>query len=217
MTSRYIALSVLAVSALLVAGCAKDEPTKPTTFALTGRVQLVGHMTADDGRPLGSRTVTDADGVPVDLLYGNSVLMRTHTTGGAFRFEGVAPGGYFARANIFGSLTEQSNGVTIASGDVDIANPLVLESVGDLYPAPNPVDTGTVITFASSNAGSALLRVLALDGTVVRTLYIDEMPSPGFYLTRWDGNDDHGASVPTGYYWMTYAAGPDQRAQLLFR
>ena len=217
MTSRSIALSVVAAAALLIAGCAKDEPTKPTTFALTGHVQLVGHMTAEDGRPLGSRTVTDADGVPVDLLYGNAVLVRTHTSGGAFRFEGLAPGGYFARANIFGTLTEQSAGVTIATRDVDIVNPLVLESVGDLYPAPNPVDTATVITFASSSAGSALLRVLALDGTVARNLFIEEMPSPGIYLTRWDGNDDHGASVPSGYYWMTYSAGTDLRAQLLIR
>lgn len=87
-------------------------------------------------RYLGSRVVADADGVPVDLLFGGAVLRTNHTTDGAFRFTGLPPGGYFARARIFGSLGVTSGGLTVATRDVAAPDPLVLESVGDLYPAP---------------------------------------------------------------------------------
>ena len=217
MLTRWIVPSLVLASALLAVGCANDQPAQPATYALTGHVQLIGHLTASNGQPLGTRVVSDADGVPVDLLYGNAVLARTHASHGAFRFEGLAPGGYFVRANIFGALSVRSSGLTIATHDVDAASPLVLESVGDLYPAPNPVDSITVITYGIANNGSTLLRVLALDGRVVRRLYTTQIPAPGLYLTEWDGTDDHGAAVAPGYYWMTLEAGTDQRAQLLFR
>lgn len=168
---------------------------------------VVGHITASNGQPLGTRTVSDADGVPVVLLLGNTVVARTLTVDGVYRFTGLAPGGYYARASIFASLTVRSNGLTVANSDVFAAEPLVLESVGDLYPAPNPVETATVITFTSTDAGSALLRVIALDGTMVRRLYVTRMLEPGLYLTEWNGADDHDAPVPPGCYWMTCEAG----------
>jgi hypothetical protein len=213
---RYIRFMILA-SALLASGCANDQPTQPATYALSGHVELVGHLTGANGQSLGTRVVTDADGVPVDLLYGSTVVAHTLTSDGAFRFTGIAPGGYFARASIFGSLTVRSAGVTIASRDVEVADPILLESVGDLYPVPNPSDSSTVVTFASASFSSALLRVLALDGAQVRRLYVTESPGPGLYSTVWDGEDDSGVPVAPGYYWMTLAAGTDQRAQLLFR
>lgn len=217
MMTRGIVRTILLACAVAAAGCGRETPTQPSTYALAGHVQLTGHLTGINGQPLGARVVGDADGVPVDLLYGSTVIARTLTTDGAFRFAGLAPGGYFVRANIFGSLNVRSPGVTIADRDVDVANPLVLASVGDLYPAPNPIDTGTVITFAASSLGPETLRVLALDGTVVRHLYVTLMLEPGLYLTEWNGRDDQGAPVAPGYYWMTFESGSDQRAQLLFR
>ena len=203
--------------AVVAAGCGRDTPTQPSTFTLTGHVQLIGHLTDRNSQSLGTRVVSDANGVPVDLIYGNAVVARTQTTGGVFRFAGLAPGGYYVRARIFGSLGVQSNGLTIANRDVDAVDPLVLAPVGDLYPAPNPVDSSTVIVFSATNVGSAVLRVLALDGTVLRHLYVAEMLDPGLYLTRWNGSDDQGVPVAPGCYWMTFEAGTDQRAQLLFR
>jgi hypothetical protein len=214
--TRWILRNMLLASSLLAAGCAREQPAQPGTYALTGHVQLIGHLTASNGQSLGTRVVSDADGVPVDLLLGSAVLARTLTSHGAFRFTGLAPGGYFARAHIFGSLAVQSPGLNIATSDVDAANPLVLASVGDLYPVPNPVDSSTVITYAITSNSSAVLRVLALDGTVVRHLYTTQMPAPGLYLTEWNGSDDHGAPLAPGCYWMTLEAGTDQRAQLLF-
>ena len=217
MMSRVIFTSLVLACAVVAAGCGRESPTQPSTFTLTGHVQLVGQLIASDSRPLGTRVVTDADGVPVDLLYGTAVVARTQTTDGAFRFAGLVPGGYFVRAHISDSLGVQSKGLTIANRDVEAANPIVLAPIGDLYPAPNPVDSSTVITFATTSAGSAVLRVLALDGAVVRHLYVAQMLDPGLYLTRWNGSDDQGAPVAPGCYWMTFEAGTDQRAQLLFR
>lgn len=216
MHTRRIAQSLLAATLLSVSGC-EDKPTQPSTYAISGHVQLVGQMTAGDGQPLGTRTVTDADGVGVDLLYGSTAVAHVLTSDGAFRFTGVAPGGYFVRANIFGSLFAKSNGLTVANRDVALVDPLVLQSVGDLYPIPNPMDTLSTILFESTDVGTATLRVLALDGTLVRQLYVTGMPSPSLYVTKWDGNDSHGTPAPPGSYWMTYAAGSDERAQLLFR
>lgn len=207
----------LLACALLAAGCGRETTTPPTTFALSGRVHLVGPLTAANGQYLGTRTVTDADGVPVDLLLGNTVVGTTHTTDGAFRFAGLSPGGYFARARIFGALGVRSAGLTIAARDVAAPDPLVLESVGDLYPAPNPVDTATTIVFSATSLGSAVLRVLALDGTPVRTLYVNRMLEPGLYATDWNARDDEGNLAAPGCYWMTFESGADQRAQLLFR
>lgn len=217
MMIRGTVRSMLLALAVVAAGCGRETPTQPGTFALTGRVHLIGHLTASNGQSLGTRVVSDADGVPVDLFHANALVASTHTTDGVYRFTGLAPGGYFARASSFGSLSAWSSGLTIANRDVAAADPIVLASVGDLYPAPNPVDTGTVITFSSTNAGSAILRVLALDGAAVRRLYVTEMPAPGLYLTRWNCLDDQGAPVAPGYYWMTLEAGTDQRAQLLIR
>jgi len=87
---------VLATAA--VVGCGRD-PARPATYRLSGRVQLVGRLTADNGQPLGSRNVDDADGVPVDLLLGTTIVASTHTVDGAYQFTGVSPGGYFVRAN----------------------------------------------------------------------------------------------------------------------
>lgn len=215
--NRVFVLHVLIVCAMVSTGCGRESPTQPSTFTLSGHVQLIGHLTASDSRPLGTRVVSDADGIPVDLIYGDAVIASTQTTDGVFRFAGLTPGGYFVRARIFGSLGVQSKGLTIANRDVQAADPLVLTQVGDLYPAPNPVDSSTVIVFSATDVGSAALRVRTLDGTVVRHLYVAEMLDPGLYLARWNGSDDQGLTLAPGCYWLTYEAGTDQRAQLLFR
>lgn len=79
------------------------------------------------------------------------------------------------------------------------------------------MDTATTIVFAASSLSGAALRVLALDGTVVRTLYVNRMLEPGLYATDWNARDDGGTPVAPGCYWMTFESGTDQRAQLLFR
>lgn len=217
MMPRRIVRIVLLAIALAAAGCGRESPTQPTAFALTGRVQLIGHITATTGQHIETRVVSDADGVPVDLMYGSSVVATTHTTDGAFRFNAVAPGGYRVRARIFASLDTVSSLVTVPNRDVDVGPPVVLESVGDIYPAPNPIEPATVVTFRTDSLSSSALLVRALDGTVLRHLYASQMLDPGLYLAAWNGTDDQGAPLVQGYYWLTFEAGSDHRAQLVFR
>lgn len=214
---RSIVVCIALAGALFVSSCGRDQPTEPRTYVLTGRVRLEGTLIAADSHILGTRVVDDADGVPVDLMLGSTVVASTHTSRGSYRFEHVSPGGYFVRARIHGSLGFQSTGVTIAASNVDVANPVVMRSVGDLYPAPNPVDSSTVITYAIADNRSVALGILRLDGTVVRHLQANMVLSPGLYLVNCDGRDDHGAPLPSGVYWATLASGADERAQLLFR
>ena len=216
-TMRELAWGLWIASALLAAGCGRDQPAAPGTHALTGHVRLVGHLTASDGHSLGTRYEDTADGVPVDLVRGTSLVASTRTSQGAFRFAGLEDGSYFVRAHVFGALAAQSAVVTLPGRDVALANPVVLESVGDLYPAPNPSDSVTTITFGIASLAGLSLRVLALDGTLVRELHPEEVLDVGVYLTRWSGIDTTGHPVPAGLYWMTLESGTDQRAQLLFR
>lgn len=209
-----IATLVLAAAAL--SGCGRD-PSSPATYRLSGRVQLVGRLTAANGTPLGSRNVDDADGVPVDLLLGTTVVASTHTVDGAFEFTGVSPGGYFVRANYEGSFGVLSPGLTVANRDVAAAAPIVLAAEGDLYPAPNPVDSLCQVTFTAPTALGVALRVIALDGTIVRHLLVESELSEGLFLTRWDGKDDFGNMPAPGAYWLTFTLGTERRAQLLFR
>lgn len=217
MTCRGVVRKLLLGCAFVAAGCGREGPTQPSTYALSGHVQLIGHVTGTNGQHLETRVVSDADGVPVDLLYGNTLVASTHTTDGAFRFTSVPPGGYHVRARIFGSLDTVSAGVTVPNRDVDVGPPVVLESVGDIYPAPNPIEAATVITFATDSLGASALRVIALNGTIIRQLYVSGMIHPGIYLAEWNGSDAAGVPLPPGYYWLTFEAGTDQRAQLVFR
>ena len=217
MTCREVVRKLLLGCAFVAAGCGREGPTGPGTYALTGHVQLIGHITGTNGQHLETRVVSDADGVPVDLLYGNTIVATTHTTDGAFRFAGVYPGGYHVRARIFASLDTVSAGVTVPNRDVDVGPAIVLESVGDIYPAPNPIEAASVITFRTENLSNSALRVLALNGTVIRQLYASQMIDPGLYLAEWNGTDAQGVPLPPGYYWLTFEAGTDQRAQLAFR
>lgn len=216
-TTAFALFAGLALTAAALAGCGRDNPAEPATYALSGRVQLVGRLTAANGQPAGSRLVDDADGVPVDLLLGNRIVAKTHTVDGVYRFSGVAPGGYYVRANYEGAFGVLSDGLTVASRDVVAAAAIVMNAAGDLYPAPNPVDSTCAITFTSDTARGVDVRVIALDGTVVRHLLVASEESPGLFLTVWDGKDDYGAVPAPGAYWMRYTLGADERAQLLFR
>ena len=216
-TTLTLFLALALAGAVLAFGCGRDNPAAPATYSLSGRVRLVGRLTAANGQPSGSRLVDDADGVPVDLLLGSTVVARTHTVDGAWRFTGVAPGGYHVRANYGGSFGVSSTGLTVANRDVAAAAPIEMTAVGDLYAAPNPVDSTCAITFTSATALGVDVRVIALDGTVVRHLLVSSQEAVDQYLTLWDGRDDFGAVPPPGAYWMRYTLGSDRRAQLLFR
>ncbi len=212
----FFALAGTLAGTLALAGCSRDLPLYPQAHALAGRVRLTGMLTADDARPLGTRVVDDADGVPVELLYGEQVVARTTTTDGVYRFTGVRPGGYRVRASIFGPVNDRTAALTIANSDVFSADTLSLTSSGDLYPAPNPIGDGSTIFFAVPDTEWVEVRVLDAKGDLVRAL-VHRRADPGLASTFWNGCDQAGVSVPGSLFWVTFESGADLRAQLLFK
>lgn len=216
-TRRTLLASRIVLAALvLLAGCAKDNPTEPTSFAISGHLQLVGMLTASNGQFLGTRVVDDANGVPVDLLSGRTVVAHTVTSHGDYRFQGLAAGSYVARSVVLGGVADSTATLTIAAHDVTAAHVLRLASAGDLYPAPNPIDARGQVTFELAEDAFVTLKVLDLGTTVVRHITSATFTA-GLHSTYWDGKDDTLGVLPAGDYWITFESGTDRRAQLLFK
>ena len=65
--------------------------------------------------------------------------------------------------------------------------------------APNPFNSGTVISWFQVQPGPARLEVFALTGQRVAVLH--EGPhKAGFHLRPWDGRDDQGRPLASGVY-----------------
>ncbi len=217
MAPRRLLGLIGSLAALTLAGCFRDLPTYPGLHAISGRVRLVGYLTAADGSFLGTRTVDDASGVPVELLYGETVLARTTTQAGAFRFPGLRPGGYRVRSVVFGPLSAKSTDLIVADRDVDTPTPLLLASAGDLFPAPNPLGVdGTWFHYLVPDSETIQVMVRDMAGGVVRRIADGEAPA-GELVSHWDGLGAGHVPVTGSLFWVTFESGSDQRAQLLFK
>ena len=76
---------------------------------------------------------------------------------------------------------------------------------------PNPFNPETWIPYQLSEPAEVILRIYAVNGTLVRTLALGYQPA-GIYQTRtraayWDGKNDLGESVASGVYFYTLTAG----------
>ena len=208
--------ALLLVGLLALTGCGRTVNEPGTrTFALSGRVRLVGTLTAANSHILGSRLLDDADGVPVDLLRGTTVVASTRLAGGAFRFAGLYPASYIVRAGVLPAVASTSPILVIANKDVVVSDTLVIRTVGDMWPAPNPLASGTWIYFALADTSHARVRILDGSGAEVRTLRTGPFDS-GLNGVYWDGADDAGHAVTGRFYWATYESAAEQRTFLLF-
>ena len=88
---------------------------------------------------------------------------------------------------------------------------LTPESTVLLANYPNPFNPETWIPYQLSEAAEVMVRIYAVNGTLVRTLYLGHQPA-GVYQDRsraayWDGKNALGESVASGLYFYTLAAG----------
>ena len=76
---------------------------------------------------------------------------------------------------------------------------------------PNPFNPETWIPYQLSESADVTLRIYAVNGSLVRTLALGQLPA-GMYQTRsraayWDGKNGVGESVASGIYFYTLTAG----------
>ena len=199
-------------------GCAKRSTTEPVVgrHALSGRVQLVGHEVRFDGVVTGTRVVEDADGVPVDLVYGTRTVARAFTQDGVYRFTGLAPGGYVARSIVLGPVQDETMTLTVTDRDVFATDVIELRSVGDLHPSPNPSNGLVILSFGLPDTQYVDLRIRDLQGTLIQRLYGQELDM-GRYDAQWTWVDLQNRPATDPYYWATLQTGGETRAHLLMR
>lgn len=72
-TSRGVGSILLVVTPMLFSACAKDNVTTPRTYALTGRVRLVGALRNAAGDSIDIQRIENADSVGVYLYHGSTL------------------------------------------------------------------------------------------------------------------------------------------------
>jgi hypothetical protein len=225
--ARFSSCAAL-LAAFLLAACSRKfaAPTAPGVYTLRGHVKLTGFLVDTTGDFAGTRVVGDADGVLVELVYGDKVVARTRTVHGVYTFHGVGTGGYVVRTARIGPLLyDETNPLTIPDFDVDAADTLRLVAQGaDFLVVPNPVRHDSMIYFFIG-AARVDMRVVDLAGNLVRHIVNQRWFPAGTDVAGWDGTDDAGRPARDALYWLLFHAEypgdslgiPDDRVQLLFR
>jgi len=208
--------AVAMLGSLALSACSREQPAAPGLHSIVGHVRLTGYLVDAGGRFAGTRVVGDADGVRVELAYGDRVVARTSTVDGTYRFSGLGPGAYVARTHLIGAVADTTDVLTISESDVFAADTLRLAARGDLYPVPNPFAQATEVYFEIPDTEQVAVEILDVAGNSVRSL-LDTVLAPGLHGVIWDGLDRDGHPATAALYWVTLVAGDDIRAQLLFR
>lgn len=200
-----------------LAACSRDPPFAPGRYSISGHLHLVGYVVNADGKFIETRVLRHVSGIPVELLYGGeTVIGRTTTVDGIYRFDGLAPGGYVARSRVIGDIGGKTLPLTIAVSNVSAGDTLQVASLGDLYPVPNPFGGTTIVFFSVSDTTWIDVGIRDVVGNPVRKLLSLEV-QPARHVVYWDGNDQTGHPARDSLFWITYVAGGDIRAQLLFK
>lgn len=64
---------------------------------------------------------------------------------------------------------------------------------------PNPFNPGTQIEYSLPEKTFVSLKVYNINGQLIKTL-VTEVQAPGAKIVHWDGNDDRGMNVASGFY-----------------
>ncbi|MDP6529784.1 MAG: FlgD immunoglobulin-like domain containing protein [Gemmatimonadota bacterium] len=106
-----------------------------------------------------------------------------------------------------------STSTSVPTGVGDLAS-LRPETVRLAQNVPNPFDLQTAIRFDLHETSDVALRILDVNGAVVRTL-VQGARSAGAYTERWDGRDVAGSPVASGIYFYELRAGGDREVKKL--
>ena len=198
-------------------GCSDDDrPTSDPLFSISGHVVVQGTLRSIDGESLGTRTISDADGLPVYLATAGTPRESTTTVDGRYEFSGLAPGSYRAFSIIGRVVADTTEALVISMADVATQDTLRLRPVGDVDVAPNPFSTGLRAEYALPATDSAFVFVTGLAGVQVRSL-VRDVVGAGRREVQWDGLDENNEPVPAGAYWMMVVQGDTRGADLAIK
>ena len=203
------ALSALAVAfaccvALLCGACSKNT-TAPGGAYLRGSVAFVVRVTDADGNVVDSLTEATDSGVRVRVLTRAGLRDSAASVHGTFIVQAASDttwlviGPSVATSDTLGPWFVGSGGL----GGVA----LQLHDKGSLvvFNTATP-DAALQVMFGVGQVEHVIIRIRSLDGRVVRTL-VDGMLAAGLHTAVWDTNNDGGAPVPAGSYWVTCELG----------
>jgi flagellar hook capping protein FlgD len=202
-------------------GCGTEDggtgPYRWPPAEVDGRVQLRAALRAADATFQGYRVIIDANGVPVDLTFGATLVASTQTAGGAYHFtedHALNLQDYLVRTVVATALADSA--VAIYLGVAILPDTLRLFSDEATQIVPNPFDGQADIHVEVTTAERVVVEARSLSGGLVRRL-LDTSLDPGLHAIRWDGANDAGAQVPYGLYWIVTTLGAVQHAELAIR
>jgi hypothetical protein len=83
-----------------------------------------------------------------------------------------------------------------------------------LHAFPNPVSSGTIITYSLTRPARVLIGLYDLQGRLMKAL-LDESCAPGDHQAMWDGTTESGADAPQGVCVCRMRAGKECRSTKL--
>ena len=133
-----------------------------------------------------------------------------NTPGSAFKVF-VAGNNLFIADGVAGVQIVRYGAVTGVPGAGEVATATSRVRLGANL--PNPFNPVTEIHYDLPSALPVILTVYDVRGRLVRNLVRAPLQSAGRHAVRWDGRDEHHASVPSGVYLYRLIAGSDSRTR----
>jgi hypothetical protein len=198
--------AIAAGCAILGGGCLWSPAAPLPSTQLGGTITLAVDSVDANGAVLGQALQPSASGLRVRVLSFAGLRDSSASDHGKFSvpvgagFNWLVVGPSVATSDTFGPWFVGHAAVRGIR--------LTLRGKGSLAVFPNPVPQGAAlrIQLSVAQAERIVLRIRAIDGRSVRTLY-DGVLVAGVHAVVWDTRDDGGLQVPAGTYWVTCEGG----------
>jgi hypothetical protein len=200
-----------------IASCGSN-PAGPGGSIVSGTVVLVATLTDSVGSLLGERRVTDATGLPIELVRGDSVLATVPSQNGAFRFTAVNRGSYVVRTEVVAAPAVELP-VLVQGSSIQLGAPLRIEPSPNLLTYPNAFRRaeGLAIECVPTIAGPVDVEALTVGLQVVWHLrFAANWPPGDLFHVHWNAIDDAQAPVAAGTYWIRARFDGHEIANLVF-
>lgn len=183
----------------------KANPSPPTGYtaqALLNMLNPIGVTTADEA----VYSEYQGAGQCVFVNFDLSAVInhkRTYCTGVTPAPEpDYNPGNYYGRVELMKAILYNLFGLTPISGGggtSDVPKQPAVFHWALAQNSPNPLSTGTQISYEVAHAGNVSIKVYNAMGQLVKVLQ-DGRLEPSRYVTSWDGTNQSGQHVSSGVY-----------------